>query len=349
MSEYRFHLQKYVAGKNTKHTCPQCGRKRCFVRYVDEEGKIEFPDYVGRCDHEDSCGYHYTPKDLFKDNPDMKPNSIDSNGRRIKGQKPVTPITIKTESATPSYTPAELMRKTLSCYDINPLHQFLSKNIGTEAANRQFERYMVGTSKKWGGAAVYWQIDKESNVRAGKMMGYNPKDGHRIKEPILQVSWVHSELKLPDFHLKQCLFGEHLLATSSATVMLVESEKTCLIASHFMPDYLWLATGGKDGCFNEEAMQVLRGRNVILMPDLGATKKWTTKAEMLKPICKSVIVSDVLEQMATDEQREAGLDISDFLLMQETKQMILQRMIERNPVLLKLIDVLDLVLVEDDS
>ena len=26
------------------------------------------------------------------------------------------------------------------------------------------------------------------------------------------VTWVHSELKLPDFTLRQCFFGEHLLA-----------------------------------------------------------------------------------------------------------------------------------------
>ena len=238
----------------------------------------------------------------------------------------------KAEPVAPSYIPADLMRKTLSHYSMNPLYQFLCRTIGKEGANNQIERYMVGTVKKWGGAAVYWQVDKDGNVRAGKMMGYNPKDGHRIKEPFPQVSWVHSELKLPDFNLKQCLFGEHLLATSSATIMLVESEKTCLIASHFMPDFLWLATGGKNGCFNEDAMQVLRGRDVILMPDLG-----------------SVTISDVLDQMATDEQREAGLDISDFLLMQETKQMVLARMIERNPALQRLIDDFDLELIDDDS
>ena len=85
---------------------------------------------------------------------------------------------------------------------------------------------------------------------------------------------------------------------------------------------------------------------VILMPDLGATKKWTKKSAILTSICKSVTISTVLEQMATDEQREAGLDISDFLLMQETKQMILQRMIERNPALQLLIDKLQLELVE---
>ena len=344
MNEYRFHLQKYKAGRNTKQTCPQCGRRKCFVRYVDEEGKIEFPDYVGRCDHEDSCGYHYTPKDFFRYNPDLKPNDFENDTWRY--DKTNKPVMIKPEPEVPSFMSTDIMRKTLSHYDINPLYQFLCKTIGKDAANRQFERYKIGTSKKWGSATVFWQIDKDGNVRSGKLMGYNPKDGHRIKEPIPQVCWVHSELKLPDFHLKQCLFGEHLLATSFATVMLVESEKTCLIASHFMPDFLWLATGGKDGCFNEETMRVLHDRDVILMPDLGATEKWTKKSAILTPICKSVTVSTVLEQMATDEQREAGLDISDFLLMQETNQMILQRMIECNPALQVLIDKLQLELVE---
>ena len=93
-------------------------------------------------------------------------------------------------------------------------------------------------------------------------------------------------------------------------------------------------------------MRVLHDRDVILMPDLGATEKWTKKSAILTPICNSVTVSTVLEQMATDEQREAGLDISDFLLMQETNQMILQRMIECNPALQVLIDKLQLELVE---
>ena len=84
------------------------------------------------------------------------------------------------------------------------------------------------------------------------------------------------------------------------------------------------------------------------MPDLGAIEKWFEKSKILDPICKSVTISDVLDQMATDEQREAGLDISDFLLMQETKQMVLARMIERNPALQQLIDDFDLELIEDD-
>lgn len=71
MSEYRFHLQKYRYG--SKISCPNCGKIRGFVRYVDEEGIIRFPDTVGKCDHENSCGYHYTPREYFRDNPDVLP------------------------------------------------------------------------------------------------------------------------------------------------------------------------------------------------------------------------------------------------------------------------------------
>ena len=59
-----------------------------------------------------------------------------------------------------------------------------------------------------------------------------------------------------------------------------------------------------------------------------------------------MVVSDVLEHMATDDQREAGLDIADFFLTVPTKRQILQQMIRRNPALQTLIDELGLELVE---
>lgn len=67
---------------------------------------------------------------------------------------------------------------------------------------------------------------------------------------------------------------------------------------------------------------------------------------MLQSVCKRVTCSGLLEKMATDEQRSQGLDIADFLLMEDTPQMILQKMIERNPALQLLIDEFDLALVE---
>lgn len=240
-----------------------------------------------------------------------------------------------------------MVGRSLSHYEINPLYRYLCQTFGEEETLRLFQLYRIGTSSKWGGATIFWQTDRQGQVRTGKIMQYDPATGHRIKEPRAYVSWVHSELRLPDFHLRQCLFGEYLLNRStSAPVMLVESEKTAVVMCHFMPDYIWLATGGKNGCFNQEAMCVLRDREVTLIPDLGATERWREKSALLADICKRVVVSDMLERLATDEQRSQGLDIADFFLTVPTQRQILQQMIRRNPALQLLIDELDLELVE---
>lgn len=338
MNEYRFHLQKYKPGK--RYTCPQCGRKRCFARYVDEQGQIEFPDNVGRCDHEQSCGYHYSPSDYFKDNPDI---GIKDDWKCDK------PIKVdKREPLTPSFIERTIMEKSLRSYHINPLYQYLSTVFGEEETMRLLALYRVGTSKKWDGSTVFWQIDVGGKVHTGKIMKYDAKTGHRIKEPHSMVTWVHSELRKSDFNLSQCFFGEHLLSDNSAKpIAIVESEKTAIIATHFIPDFIWIATGGMNGCFNKDAVEVLRNREVILVPDLGATDKWKSKMPLLQSVCKSATVSDILESNATEEQRQQGLDIADFLLMTETPQKILQRMIRRNPSVQLLIDRLGLVLVEE--
>ena len=245
-----------------------------------------------------------------------------------------------------SYIDRGLMERTLSNYSINPLFVFLTGIIGKEETERIFRLYKVGTSKKWGGATVYWQIDRHGRVRSGKVMLYNSTDGHRVKEPHSFVSWVHSELHLQNFNMKQCLFGEHLLPQyPSKPVAIVESEKSALISAHFMSDFIWLATGGIHGCFKEENIQVLKNRSVMLCPDLGAFEAWKAKIPMLSAVCSKVIISEHLELVATEEQRKSGLDIADFLLMTETPVMALQRMIKRNPCIGTLIEQLQLELV----
>ena len=340
-NEYRFRLQKYRHG--SKIDCPSCGHRKCFTRYIDTEVAIEFPDYVGRRDREEHCGYHYTPKEYFAGNPQAKEQISSPSISRpsiMKAKKANTPAV--------SHIDAAIMEKSMSHYNINPLFAYMCSAFGDAEAERLFRHYKVGTSSKWGGSTVFWQVDMAGRVRTGKIICYDPATGHRIKEPQAHVSWAHSALRIPDFNLRQCLFGEHLLATDrEQMVMLVESEKTAMIAAHFMPSFLWLATGGKNGCFNRDAMQVLADRDVTLFPDLGATGQWSEKAEMLRGICRSVTVSLLLEQQATDEQREQGLDIADFLLMTETKQMLLAQMMRRNPALKQLVECFDLQIVED--
>lgn len=352
MSEYRFHLQKYRPG--SKIVCPECGRKACFTRYIDEERQISFPDNVGKCDHINSCGYHYTPKEYFNDNPTVRETLIERDGNGNVISTVIMPMVKPSPKLQPrvSYLPSDWVEQSMQRFDINPLYRYLTKVVGKEKTNQLFNLYKVGTAKMWNGATVFWQIDVKGNVRAGKIMGYDAKTGHRIKLPFNQVNWVHSVRKMQDFHMKQCLFGEHLLANDSSsarTIAIVESEKTALISALFIPDFIWLATGGMHGCFNGEAMQVLREREVILFPDLKATEEWKHKTKILYPIFKRATCSDLLERMATEEQREAGLDIADFLLMEDTPQMILSKMIQRNPALQTLIDELGLELVDTEQ
>lgn len=349
MSEYRFHLQKYRSGSKT--VCPKCGRKACFTRYIDGEGQISFSDNVGKCDHINSCGYHYTPKEYFNDNPVVKESLTGKDGNSNGISTVIKPAVKPSPKLLPqiSYLPYDWVEQSMQRFDINPLYRYFVTVAGREKTDWLFNLYKVGTSKMWNGATVFWQIDVSGNVRAGKIMGYDAKTGHRIKQPFNQVSWVHSVRKMPDFHMKQCLFGEHLLSDTSipaSTVAIVESEKTALVAALFISDFVWLATGGMHGSFNSEAMQVLQGHEVILFPDLRATEEWQRKVPMLQSICRRVTCSDLLEKIATDRQREAGLDIADFLLMEDTPQMVLARMVERNPALQLLIDELDLALVE---
>ena len=339
MNAHRFILQPYK-GVATRHTCPACHKKRCFSRYIDTEKQISFPDNVGRCDHEQSCGYHLTPKEYFERNPQSKPIHRDYTTLSAWRAKP-------TEQRKPtSFIAAETVSQTLHGYEKNNLFLFLRSKFGAEDALRLMRHYRVGTSKHWPGSCVFWQTDIDSNVRTGKVMLYNADTGKRVKEPFNHVTWVHSLLRLPDFNLRQCFFGEHLLPMNRGKpIAIVESEKTALVATYYLPEYVWLATGGKNGCFNADALRVLKGRQVILYPDIGATDQWQQKLSLLRNHGIEASIFNFLEEVATDNERTAGLDIADYLLQIEPDQAILQSMIRRNPMLQKLIEDLQLTLV----
>ena len=66
--EYRYQFEKY-RGRGTRYSCPQCGRKYCFTRYIDTETNQYINERVGTCNSLDKCGYHYTPREYFSDNP----------------------------------------------------------------------------------------------------------------------------------------------------------------------------------------------------------------------------------------------------------------------------------------
>lgn len=337
MTTHRFILEPYK-GIATRHTCPACQRKRCFSRYVDTEKRISFPDHVGRCDHEQKCGYHFTPRNYFEETPDAKQQLFE------KGSLPVRSHEIKTVPT--SFIDEGIVKRSLKCYETNKLYQFLASQFGKASAMSLMKKYRVGSSRHWEGATVFWQIDRNKRVRTGKIMLYNSDTGKRIKEPYNHITWVHTLLHKSGFNMKQCFFGEHLLATDkTCPVALVESEKTALIASYYLPQYLWLASGGKNGCFNESSLSALAKRSVVLFPDLGATDYWQSKIGMIRNYGIEVQLFDYLENNAPESERKEGYDIADYLLQIQPDEAVLQAMNRKNPHLKTLIEMLGLELV----
>jgi hypothetical protein len=217
-----------------------------------------------------------------------------------------------------SLIPIEVFKASLNCYSDNHFVTYLINQFGLEVTNHLIGKYFIGTSKLWDGATVFWQIDATGKVRTGKIMLYDPITGHRVKEPFNHINWAHKALKQFDFALNQCLFGEHLLRDKIKPVALVESEKTAIIASVYLPEFIWLAVGGKQN-LNLNTLQALKGRNVVLFPDLNAFEKWAAFAKEHSSFA-NFVVSDLLDQKASDLEREQGLDLADFLIKFDYKE-----------------------------
>ena len=317
----RYHLQKY-AGISSRHTCPACERPRCFTLYIDDNGNILHPT-VGRCDHESSCGYHRTPRQYFHDHPEHRhfvipsersesrqsTKSLEHQRKNLLHYRHARP-----DRASPGVIPQNLIPPPSAT---NHLISYLKTMIPSSAIDRIIADYRLASTPDQ--AIIFLQIDQDNQCRTGKIMQYNPTTGHRIKDPDKpgRINWLHSILKRrkqlpPDWQLTQCLFGEHLLPQHpDKTVALVESEKTAIICAALMHQYLWLATGGKSG-LTSERLNSLKGRKIIVFPDIDAFKDWQQKIFTFPHL--DIRISRLLEDNATSADRAAHIDLADWIL-----------------------------------
>ena len=317
---HTYSLQPYE-GPGSRFTCPACGGKRCFTRYVDENGDW-LDEAVGRCNHESRCGYHYTPRQFFEDHPSARPDWKE-NFFRIPQRS--IPHPVKKRLWTLS---ADIVRNSVHPTLDSDFTLFLKNLIGREKTCEAVNTYCLGVTKNRD--VIFYQLDKEGRCRTGKIMKYDRKTGHRIKDEQVggKITWVHAVLRqsadpllrLPDgWELTQCLFGEHLLKQYPfKPVALVESEKTAVICSAFWPEYIWLATGGKSQL--NDRLQVLRGRKVVAFPDVDGYLEWKEKLSRVRGL--DIVVSDVLEKEATFEDRANHVDIADLLIRQQQEERV---------------------------
>lgn len=324
MKQYKYSLDK----SSKKFVCPRCNKKS-FVRFIETENGNYLNNEFGRCDRESNCGYYCTPKGEF------------SNTFEI----------VNIPKPDPSFHGYNLVSQSGRNFKQNNFVQFL-KTLFTEAEVKEaILKYLIGTSKHWNGATIFWQIDNNEKVRHGKIMLFNPETGKRVKHENGNglINSVRTVLKLKDFNLNQCLFGLHLInETNQKTIALVEGEKTAVIMSIFKPQYTWLATGGKSG-LKYEFLKPIKEYKIIAFPDKSEYNDWLNKATELNSFGFKIVVNDWLEQQ---NNYTAGTDFADVLINEQTKkvevkysntEIIINRIAQHTPEIWQIINTFDLV------
>lgn len=313
---HRFILPK----KGVKHTCPYCGSKKSFRRYVDATTGLELADNCGICDHKNRCGANYPPRELFRDNPQLKDallhhdESLDSpNINMRKALRSISPIT-NAEQPQTEFFPHSWAEKAAG-RESTFSRWFMQLPFLDEVKRQVLAEYYVGATEKdivvegqnRGKAAVFWMIDEQQRVHDAKLIAYNP-DGHRVQ------GWGNSMRSICEKRKKgpqleqteKVLFGLHLIDRyPEKTVCIVESEKSALICACQYPEHLWLATGG---CGNLQAskLQPLMNRRIVVYPDSGEYRKW----------CERMKESGHRQYCVVDhiEAYEPNTDIADIIL-----------------------------------
>lgn len=284
MNQYKYSLDP----SSKKFTCPSCNRQT-FVRYIENANGSYLDVEFGRCDRETNCAYHNLPKN--------------NKGGLFVCCKP---------KPKPSFHSLNLLEKSLSESGENNFIGFLKTLFTIDEVKEAVLKYLIGTSKRYKGAAIFWQIDNLERIHAGKILQYIPETGKRAKTSDGKglINWVHKVNKTEDFTLDQCLFGLHLInEANQKTVAIVESEKTAVIMSVFKPEYTWLATGSKQG-FKQSMLEPIKQFKIVVFPDKSEYEDWKQRASELNAKGFKISVSDWIEQTCL----ESGSDLADVFI-----------------------------------
>lgn len=326
MSQYRYIFEK----GSKKHRCPACHKKR-FVRYVDIETQQYLPNEYGKCDREVNCGYHLNP---------YKNGYAKDNNNAIIPPYYNNKVAVKPKQV---FIPKEVFYKTRTAYQENNFIQNLCNNItypfNADDIEKIIAQYHLGTVTKGycKGGTTFPFIDIDNNVRAIQVKTFN-KSNHTINtnflHAIIEKHYSNNLKELPkwleDYNRNDtkvsCLFGEHLLNKYPYNpIALVEAPKTAIYGTLYFgfpnnpKNLLWLAVYNLSS-LNLKKCKALKGRKVFLFPDLSKESKafnlWSTNAQMIQSKLENstFVVSDLLEQLAPNQDRDQGKDIADYLI-----------------------------------
>lgn len=345
MKAYRYILEK----SSRKYFCPAC-QKRRFVRYIDTLTNNLLPDQYGRCDREINCSYHLSPYSDGYNNQSYDDCISDFSPHP-------TPLHLpKPIHHTPTFIPFDVLKKTRQGWEQNTFLQNLLNNIPYPFTPVDIEKvivqYQLGTILKgyMSGAITFPYIDEYNNIRAVQVKKFDISNHTTITSflhSIVEQNLKDAGKQIPEW-LKSynnndskvtCLFGAHLLPKYSKNpIALVEAPKSAIIGTLYygFPDdpdrLLWLAVYNLSS-LSLEKCRVLKGRTVILFPDLSkegtAFRLWSEKAKTMERQLPETrfIVCDILEQKAGIKARSKGYDLADYLVQFDHRTFV-----NKNPV-----------------
>ena len=337
---------RYTFEKNSrKHFCPSCGKRR-FVRYIDNNTKEYLPQQYGRCDRESKCGYQLNPykdgysKMIWEQEKGQETDWMPQERKQFTGLF-IEPKTI--------FIPIEIFKRTLSGYEKNVFIQNLLTRVPYPFIVTDVETvvslYQLGTviNGYRSGANTFPFIDETNSVRTIQVKQFdenNHTTGTDFLHSIIEKHYSKNNKVIPDWLTSyntnetkvSCLFGEHLLSKyPDNPIALVEAPKTAIYGSLYFgfpnksTNLLWLAVYNLSS-LNLNKCKSLKSRKVYLFPDLSKDGKafelWSKKSKEIEQQLQGTYftVSNLLESLATKEDREKGKDIADYLIQQDWRR-----------------------------
>ena len=365
MNEHRYTL---ASNKVPKLNCPYCGAKKHWQRYIDIETGEVLPEQHGRCDNEGKCGERVTPKqtgyakaiwEQEQGNRSELPNNWKPQRKKAMPQPTPEPVFFDIETFKQTLEPERYEKNTF----IQNLFYRVQFPFVVDEVTKVIQLYRLGTVIKgsWTGAVTLPYIDKKGFVRTIQVKKFDEQNHTTVQNKLDKVilsglkkenravpEWLTKHIEYGDeYGYFTCLFGEHLLSKyPNNPVALVEAPKTAIYGTLYfgLPEtpesLIWLAVFNKSSFTSEKAfdkLKVLQGRFVYVFPDLskdGNTfKEWETKAKEYESRLAGTrfIFSDLLEQLAPEQDKSEGKDIADYLIKHDWRQFRKRNIQEQPP------------------
>lgn len=252
LPEMRYRLEKYN-GPKTRYTCPSCGKKGEFTRYIDENGRY-FGDDVGRCNRVIKCGYHKKPDGIY----------------------------YKSQAHEVDFSDIALSRISIDIYNKYPTDDGivimpLFRRYGITLEDLRL--FGVTRDIYYYDGVVYWEKISENIIQGAARIRYNPETFKRIKD----VGTKYLNRVYNSEYKRRYPFGYNAIDMGRSGICVVESQKTAVIMNKVVDKYSWVASCGSG---ISTVMQTMRAifddTDIILVPDVGCEAQWARVAKEYK-------------------------------------------------------------------